>query len=385
MAKIPISLTFDVVLKNRKYGYLLLLFSGVAISSQAQFYKYANAYLDIGVGARALGMSNAFSHIADDATSLYWNPAGLANLRNTVDISLMHNEHFGGIVKYDFGGLGIKINEKSGLGLGIIRSGVDNIPNTLELIDAEGNINYDRITSFSVADYAFMLGYARKIDKIGLSYGINAKVLHRNIGKFGRGWGFGVDAGIQYNRKNVMAGLMLRDISTTITNFTYNTEEFEDVFAATGNEILRRSSEVALPKISLAAGYKVHFDKKKNFHMTPSAELLFTTDGRRNTPISWDPISIDPRFGMEIGYKDIVYLRGGCGQIQQMEETPDKKVWLVKPNIGAGFRIKTVNVDYALASIGDRSVFLFSHVFSLRIGFNVKKKQNIATDQPASP
>jgi hypothetical protein len=297
----------------------------------------------------------------------------------------MHNEHFGGIVKYDFGGLGIKINEKSGLGIGLIRSGVDNIPNTLELMDSEGNINYDRITSFSVADYAVMIGYARKIEKWGLSYGVNAKVLHRNIGPFGKGWGFGIDAGVQYSRKNVLAGLMLRDISTTVTNFTYNTEQFEDVFAATGNEILRKSSELALPKIALAGGYKLHFDKKKRFHMTPSAELLFTTDGRRNTPISWDPISIDPRFGMEIGYKDIIYLRGGCGQIQRMEETPDKKVWLVKPNIGAGFRIKTVNVDYALASIGDRSVFLFSHVFSLRIGFNVKKKTKPTTSQSSKP
>ena len=351
---------------------LLALIAGT--SAQAQFNKYANAYLDIGVGARALALSNAYTHLAQDQSSIYWNPAGLTGIKTSVDLGLMHNEHFGGIVKYDYGGLGIKINDKSALGFGLIRSGVDNIPNTLELIDSDGNINYDRIPSFSVADYAVMLSYARKIPKIGLSYGATAKVLHRNIGKFGKGWGFGVDLGVQYQRKNLYAGLMLRDISTTITNFTYNTEEFEKVFAATGNEILRKSSEIALPKISLGFGYKIHFDKKQRFHATPSVDLLFTTDGRRNTPVSWDPISMDPRFGLELGYKDIVYIRAGCGQIQQMEETPDKKVWLVKPNIGAGFRVKTVYIDYALASVGDRSVFLFSHVFSLRIGFNMKKK-----------
>lgn len=361
-----------------------LVLACVVITSHAQFNKYANAYLDIGVGARALGLSNAYTHLPEDATSIYWNPAGLTGLKNTVDINLMHNEHFGGIVKYDFGGLGVKINENSGLGFGLIRSGVDNIPNTLELIDTDGNINYDRITSFSVADYAFMLSYARKINKIGLSYGATAKVLHRNIGKFGKGWGFGLDVGFLYQHKNWRAGLMLRDISTTITNFTYNTEEFEEVFNATGNEVLRKSSEIALPKIAMGAGYKIHFDKNKAFHATPSVDILFTTDGRRNTPISWDPISIDPRFGLEIGYKDIVFLRGGCGQIQQSKETPDKKVWLVKPNIGAGFRIKTVMVDYALASIGDRSVFLFSHVFSLRIGFNVKKKEAPAAPKTSS-
>lgn len=349
--------------------------------ANAQFNKYANAYLDIGVGARALGLSNAYTHLSDDASSIYWNPAGLTSIKNTVDVGLMHNEHFGGIVKYDYGGLGIKINDKSALGFGLIRSGVDNIPNTLELIDSDGNINYDRITSFSVADYAIMLSYARKIDKIGLSYGATAKVLHRNIGKFGKGWGFGLDLGVQYQRKNLSAGLMLRDISTTITNFTYNTAEFEEVFLATGNEVLRKSSEIALPKISLGLGYKIHFDRKKSFHATPSLDLLFSTDGRRNTPVSWDPISMDPRFGIELGYKDFVFLRGGCGQIQQMEELPGKKVWIAKPNIGAGFRIKTVYIDYALAAVGDRSVFLFSHVFSLRIGFNVKKKKQ----NPAPP
>ena len=366
---------------------LLFLSLFLGVIAQAQFNKYANAYLDIGVGARALALSNAYTHLAQDNSSIYWNPAGLTGIKTSVDVGLMHNEQFGGIVKYDYGGLGIKINDKSALGFGLIRSGVDNIPNTLELIDSDGNINYDRITSFSVADYAIMLSYARKIPKIGLSYGATAKVLYRNIGKFGKGWGFGIDVGLQYQRKNLYAGLMLRDISTTLTNFTYNTEEFEKVFAATGNEILRKSTEIALPKISLGFGYQINFDKKKRFHATPSFDLLFTTDGRRNTPVSWDPISMDPRFGLEVGYKDIVYLRAGCGQIQQMEETPDKKVWLVKPNIGAGFRIKTVYIDYALASVGDQSVFLFSHVFSLRIGFNMKKKNKTpqTTPVPVTP
>jgi hypothetical protein len=347
----------------KSYAFLLSLCIGV--SAHGQFNKYANAYLDIGVGARALALSNAYTHLAQDNSSIYWNPAGLTGIKNSVDI-----------------GLGIKINDKSALGFGLIRSGVDNIPNTLELLDSDGNINYDRITSFSVADYAVMLSYARKFPKIGLSYGATAKVLHRNIGKFGKGWGFGIDLGVQYQRKNLFAGIMLRDISTTITNFTYNTEEFEEVFAATGNEILRKTSEIAVPKISLGFGYKINFDKKQRFHATPSVDLLFTTDGRRNTPVSWDPISMDPRFGLEIGYKDIVFIRGGCGQIQQMEEVPGKKVWLVKPNIGAGFRVKSIFIDYALASVGDRSVFLFSHVFSLRIGFNVKKKNK---EIPASP
>jgi hypothetical protein len=71
---------------------------------------------------------------------------------------------------------------------------VDNIPNTIELIDADGNINYDRITSFSAADYAFIFSYARKLAVPGLTIGGNAKVIYRKVGDFASAWGFGLDA-----------------------------------------------------------------------------------------------------------------------------------------------------------------------------------------------
>ncbi|MCZ2338130.1 MAG: hypothetical protein LC127_08000 [Chitinophagales bacterium] len=59
-------------------------------------------------------------------------------------------------MKYDYGGIAVKFNEKSAGAFTFIRSGVDDIPNTLELVDANGNVDYDRVKSFS-ADYAFKL------------------------------------------------------------------------------------------------------------------------------------------------------------------------------------------------------------------------------------
>ena len=64
-----------------------------------------------------------------------------------------------------------KLDDKSSFGFSFIRFGVDNIPNTTELIDAQGNINYDRITYFSAADLAFIGSYGKKVnDYLSVGY-----------------------------------------------------------------------------------------------------------------------------------------------------------------------------------------------------------------------
>jgi len=62
---------------------------------------YVNEFLQIGVGARAMGMSQAQVSSVNDVTSGYWNPAGLMGLGNKLDAALMHSESYAGIAKYD--------------------------------------------------------------------------------------------------------------------------------------------------------------------------------------------------------------------------------------------------------------------------------------------
>ena len=79
-----------------------------------------------------------------------------------------------------------------------MRFGTDNIANTLNLFDANGAIDYSRISFFSVADYAFFASYARKMSWLpGLRVGGSVKVIYRNVGSFANGWGFGFDIGAQ--------------------------------------------------------------------------------------------------------------------------------------------------------------------------------------------
>ena len=117
---------------------------------------YSNDFLNIGVGARGLAMSNAQSALTSDIYSTYYNPAGLVYIPNTFQVGIMHSEYFAGIGKYDYGAVAIPIQQqKSVIGFSFFRFGVDDIPNTLYLVQPDGSIDYTKITSFSSADYAF--------------------------------------------------------------------------------------------------------------------------------------------------------------------------------------------------------------------------------------
>ena len=156
--------------------------------------KYSNEFLSIGVGARALGMSNSVVSNVSDGTSAYWNPAGLLGIKDKYEVSLMHSEYFAGIANYDYLGFAMPIDTLSHLSFSLIRFGIDDIPDTRFLYDANGAINYDNIRFFSAADYAFVFSYARKVPILGgIRVGANFKVVHRNVGDFANAWGFGLD------------------------------------------------------------------------------------------------------------------------------------------------------------------------------------------------
>ena len=356
----------------------ILLFIALLVSqfAYAQAPKYSNEFLAIGVGARALSMSGSVVASTSSAYAAYWNPAGLVRMENSRQLSFMHSEYFAGISKYDFGNFAARIDDKSVIALSMIRFGVDNIPNTSELIDAEGNINYDKVTTFSAADYAFLVSYARELDVEGLSVGGNVKIIRRKVGDFGGSWGFGIDLSAQYQKDNWLFGAVLRDATSTFNAWSFNLDEkMRDVFVRTGNEIPKSSMEITMPRLNLGAAHK--FELPSNFGILVELDLDITTDGKRNVLIKGDPFSIDPHLGLEIDYHDVVFIRAGIGNIQDETGIDNIKHKTFQPNIGIGIRIKKVlTIDYALTDIGDQSLALYSNVFSIRFSFTPKKSND---------
>jgi hypothetical protein len=343
--------------------------------------KYSNEFLAIGIGADALGLSNAVVAQTSGVNSGYWNPAGLARTNKWLDIGLMHSEYFAGIAKYDYLGLAHQIDEKSAVGLSIIRFAVDDIPNTTQLIDNEGRIDYDKITTFTAADYAFLFSYARKTKVPGLSLGGNFKVIYRKVGDFAKSWGFGLDAGATYEKnERLKFGAVLRDVTSTFNAWIFTLDDqTKEVFTLTGNEIPRNGLELTLPRLILGTYYKQPLGKK-GLYVSGELDLDMTTDGKRNTIIKTNVVSFDPHVGIAFGFKELVTLRGGISNMQYIKNFDDSKKLTIQPNIGIGLHIKAVYLDYAFTDIGDASTALYSHVISLRLALN-KPKNAMKTDE----
>lgn len=339
---------------------------------KAQAYKYSNEFLSLGVAARGMGMSGAMVSISDDATSGYWNPAGLLRIDSWRQVSLMHAEYFAGIAKYDFGSFAAQIDDKSSLGLSIVRFAVDDIPNTTELIDNDGNINYDKIKSFSAVDFAALFSYARQTPVEGLTGGLNLKIIRRKAGDFAGCWGFGFDIGSQYKMDEWQFGAVIKDATTTYNMWSYTfSDKMKEIFALTGNEIPVSSTEITLPK--LIVGGARYVTLYENFGLLAAIDLDITTDRKRNVLIRTNPFSIDPHMGIEFDYKKIIFLRAGLGNIQRETNLIGKKTTGFQINMGLGVTInKRFSLDYALTDIGNNSIALYSNVFSLK--FNINRK-----------
>lgn len=350
---------------------LLLFFLFTLVVGRTQTVKYSNEFMNIGVDAASLGMANTVTATTSDVNSGYWNPAGLMRLKDK-QVALMHASYFANIAQYDFAAYAAPIDSESAWGISIIRFGVDDILNTTQLIDSQGNIDYNRISKFSTADYGFTFSYSRKLNTTGLNYGVNAKIIRRIIGDFASSWGFGFDAGVQYERRNWKFGLLLRDITTTYNVWTINETEYAKVqnAVASQNQDLPNNTEITMPKAQLGMAKKFQFHNDTSLLAAANLNMEFY---KTNDLYASKIVSIAPAIGLEYGYTNLVFLRTGFGNFQQVTQIDNTRKLSFQPNVGLGFKYKGIQIDYALTDIGNQSVALYSNIFSLKVDLGIFK------------
>ncbi|MCS6821077.1 MAG: PorV/PorQ family protein [Microscillaceae bacterium] len=348
--------------------FVLILFPYLLFS---QTPKYSNEFMNLGAGARALGMGNSQVAVVQDVTASYWNPAGLVNLKTKYEASLMHAAYFAGIANYDYAGFALKIDTLSALGISGIRFGVDDIPDTRFLYDADGRLNYQNVRYFSASDYGFLVSYARKATFLeGLRWGGSLKIIYRKAGDFATAWGFGLDAGAIYQAKGWRFAAMARDVTTTFNMWAFNVSALANTFLQTGNELPSSSTEITLPRLII--GTAKNFELNDKIHLLASLDLVNTFDGYRNEAIKTHIFSIAPQVGLEASYKQIVCLRAGVNNIQQrLNDTNfNQKTITAQANFGLGIRLNNFVIDYALAQMNLQQQATYSHFFSLKLSFD---------------
>ena len=274
--------------------------------------------MNIGVDAASFGMANATTASTANVNSGYWNPAGLLAIEDN-QLSIMHASYFANIANYDYGAFAMPLDDRSAVAISLIRFGVDDILNTTQLIDDQGNIDYSRISLFSTADYGITFSYARALPLDGLNIGVNAKVIRRVIGDFASSWGFGLDLGIQFNKNDWKFGAMVRDITTTFNAWAIDEEKFSEIQGAVNgqNQELPDTMEITIPKLNLGVSRKFifHYD----YVLLTEIDLNFRFT-QTNDLVSNSFASFTPAIGLEFGYIDLVFVRAGVGNFQSITQ-----------------------------------------------------------------
>jgi len=164
-------------------------------------------FLEIGVSARAVGMGNAFLAVADDASAIYYNPAGLSQLVQR-EVILTHVDYPADIT-YDFGGLAYPVRGFGGvLGLGFYFLNSGDIDYSTYFHPPLGS-EWSSGQTFSAKEYAVALSYGRYLTQ-RFSIGATVKLIDE-LYEEERAVGWAADIGTLYNTgfKNFKIGMVM--------------------------------------------------------------------------------------------------------------------------------------------------------------------------------
>jgi hypothetical protein len=309
--------------------------------------KYAGEFIAIGVGGRALGMGGAFVALANDVTAGYWNPAGLSKIKYT-EITLMHDERFAGLVNYDYGAVAFPSGSKASIGFSVIRLGIDGIPDTREaLYDAStsdqmkiydifnpnARIDPNRVTYFNSTDWAFYFSYAKQLSE-DFSYGANLKIIRRDMGS-NSATGIGFDlGGRMLLTENLILGVNLQDITTTLIAWDTGTKELISPTAKIGSAYL---IDLFGGRFAPAVDFDVRFENRRYASTTHVG-----------------PISADLHTGLEYDFRNVVAVRVGYNDVKQL-------------TLGAGIHLPKLDIDYSFAKFDGDGQLGNTHRISLKL------------------
>jgi hypothetical protein len=274
------------------------------------------AFLKLGVGARPIGLGDAYVGVSGDVSSIYWNPAGLAQVEH-IDLMFQHSEWFQGI-RYEFLG-GAQRFEHQAFGIGLTGLYMD------DLERREGPTS-EPIGHFGVFDFALTGSYARTLTDY-LDVGASVKYLHEKIDNETAS-GFAVDLGATYR----VPSLERLSIGAVVQNLGTQMKYLEDKFDIPLN--FRTGLAYSIPAEQLKGEFLAVTD------------LVVPGDGKTKLHI-----------GLEYMYARVFALRFGYRTGWDNQNV----------SVGLGANVESFRLDYAYtpfySDLGDTHRFSLAYAF----------------------
>lgn len=308
-------------------------------------------FLEIAVGAPAVGMGGAFVSISNDATALYWNVAGIAELDRN-EVVALHNSWIAG-TNLDFLALVLSLGDFGNIGVSFASLSMDDmLVRTVEKPEGTGEF-------FSAGDIAAGISYAKQLTD-RFSIGFTAKYIQQQI------WhetatAFAIDAGTVFQTDlfgGMTIGASISNFGTKMELSGRDTRQFGrvDDTKLGSNERVPFNIELDswhLPLL-LQFGVSTDFLKGENHRWTFAVDALHPSD-------DFESLNI----GTEFAFQDFLFLRGGFQSL--FLDGGEGGL-----SFGAGiksdmlFSQALIKVDYAFREMGRLENI---HVFSLGVSF----------------
>ncbi|MCQ2251934.1 MAG: hypothetical protein MJZ61_00645 [Bacteroidales bacterium] len=330
--------------------------------SEAQVVNYANDFLELGGFSASQALGNSDFSLICNSGAVFCNPAGLLSGDFSYDFQAMHNRYLDGLASHDMISAAHQVDTSLALGLGIMRVGIDNIQNTINLVDAGGGFNYDGITYFSAADWAMFLSMACRPKWLpgNIACGINTKLIYRMEGDFARAYGFGVDLSLSCRTARAVYSAILRDATTTFDFWSVDQSQFGPAYLATGNSVPQNRMELTAPSLILSSAWAWQMGAV-GIDLSAAMRGYFAQNG--HYLLHSNVISANPMTGVQLNYKGVVFLRGGVSDWQYDKNSTLSNHLTVRGAFGAGLQLLRFRLDYAYSAT--QSVGLGSNMITI--------------------
>ncbi len=273
-------------------------------------------FLKIGVGSRATAMGDAFVAVANDVSSLYWNPAGVVQTKQN-EIMFSHNQWLVDISHEFVGGI-YHFSENDAVGVSLTALHMQDMPVTTEVMPF-GNGQY-----FSYGDVAAALTYSRKMTS-QFSFGATIRYVEETLDKL-KMRGVMIDLGTYY-----WTGLGTTRFAVAITNFG-------NQMAPDGKVILFGHRETSSwqsfsPPTIFRIGFAFEPLQTTTQRVTASVQLNHPNDNSENISA-----------GLEYSWRNILSLRGGY------KFNVDEQNYSFGAGVHLPLKIADVSVSYAFVN-----------------------------------